>query len=48
VGLSVLGNDPGWVEQTLREAARFLASQGGFSVALEAFHLEAIDLDGLV
>jgi uncharacterized protein YlxP (DUF503 family) len=48
VGLSVLGNDPGWVEETLREAARFLASQGGFSVALEAFHLEAIDLDGLV
>jgi len=48
VGFSVLGNDPAWVEETLREAARFLAQNGAFQVALEEFRLEAFELDGLL
>ncbi len=48
VGLSVLGNDPAWVEATLREAARFLAQNGAFRVALEEFRLEAFELEGLL
>lgn len=48
VGISVIGNDPAWVEEVLRAAARFLEANGAFQVALEAFYLEAYDLDGLV
>ncbi len=48
VGLSLLGNDPAWVEHTLRSAARFLAENGPFRVAAEAFYLEAYELDGLL
>ncbi|GAB5602071.1 DUF503 domain-containing protein [Thermus sp. FJN-A] len=48
VGFSVLGNDHAWVEATLREAARFLAQNGNFRVALEEFRLEAFELDGMV
>ncbi len=48
VGISLLGNDPAWVEETLRAAARFLEENGPFRVALGAFYLEAYDLDGLV
>lgn len=48
VGFSVLGNDPAWVEETLRAAARFLAQNGSFQVALEEFRLEAFELDGLL
>ncbi|MGQ9510357.1 MAG: DUF503 domain-containing protein [Thermaceae bacterium] len=48
VGFALLGNDPRWVEETLRQAAAFLSSQDGFLVALEEIHLEALELDGLV
>lgn len=29
VGFTLLGNDPAWVEETMRAAARFLAEAGG-------------------
>ena len=48
VGFTLLGNDPAWVEETMRAAARFLAEAGGFQVALEEFRLEAFELDGLL
>jgi uncharacterized protein YlxP (DUF503 family) len=48
VGFSLLGNDPHWVEETLRAAARFLAQSGAFRVALEEYRLEAFELDGVI
>ena len=48
VGFTLLGNDPAWVEETMRAAARFLAEAGGFQVALEEFRLEASGRDGLL
>jgi hypothetical protein len=36
------------VEETLRAAARFLAQNGAFRVALEEYRLEAFELDGVI
>jgi uncharacterized protein YlxP (DUF503 family) len=48
VGFSLLGYDGVWVETVLREAAQFMAEQREFVVAHEDWHVEELELEGLL
>lgn len=48
VGFTILGWDSVWVEETLKEAARFLVTQSEFQVAEEQWSVDEVGLEALL